>query len=229
MKPTLLATFVLLIAAGCAQRSYEYDFSTVPDFQWNGKVTVTEVERGRIGPFLMLEKDWAVKHIKLGSQDGRVAIIDTNDYKGAPITGVGLPGQSGIPLTGTAGPSQLIGIVLLADPARVAEELRQAEDLKDRHAIELKGEAVLPIDVERPLVDHADEMSLAQWWAVAVQEAREVSVRYELPNENLHIITRGDPSAYGPAVMEVWTNDGKLLRKFERQQIPVSAFKSNGG
>ena len=73
----------------------------------------------------------------------------------------------------------------------------------------------------KALVARPEQTTMTDWWAAALTRAERVTVRFELPRDKLVITMAGDPSRYGPAIVEVKTQDGRLIKRFERRQLKV--------
>lgn len=218
----LACTCIVAVSAGCAQRTYEIDFSQVEGFEWDGKLRITKSEHGTLGPLLTIQKYWKVDHIELVSRDGRTASIESDGYRNMPVATVGPnapPG--GVQLLGTSTFWRGSSVVLIADADTLSDALGGAatQPVQRRKPRERSMRGV-PTEL-RPYAEHADDLKPVDWWAIALQEATEVSIECRIPDEGLVISMTGDPNKYGPAVLEVRTEDGRLLKRIERQQVPV--------
>jgi len=74
---------------------------------------------------------------------------------------------------------------------------------------------------KKPYAQHIEALTLADWWAIAFRDSTFVSAQFEVPNEDLVIIMQGRPDRYGPAVVEIRNHEGKVIKRFEREQVPV--------
>ena len=77
---------------------------------------------------------------------------------------------------------------------------------------------ILGPGVEPPAPD-PEERTVADWWAVALTGADEVTMQFAVPQEDLTITLRGDPRQFGPAVLEIHAADGTLIKRYEQQQV----------
>ncbi len=119
MRVVLLCLSIVTVSGGCAQRTYEIDFSQVEGFEWNGKLRLTKSEQATLGPLLTIQKYWTVDHLELVSHDGRVASIEPDGYRNMPVATVGPnapPG--GVQLLGTTTLWQGSTGVVILDPPR---------------------------------------------------------------------------------------------------------------
>ena len=73
----------------------------------------------------------------------------------------------------------------------------------------------------RPFAQNADELTVQDWWGVAWAEADHAAVDFLIPQENLRITVQGNPQKLAWAIMEVRTQDGRLLKRFEEERINV--------
>jgi len=231
MRHVVLSICLLGLASGCKQMTvYEIDFSSEPAFKWNGKVRITE-------------GDARFRRVELGSESGAPASIILPKKGGRPKAMIG-PHRfpDGAKLLGTrdAWMGQT-NIVLIIEPGRVEafakwikEQITKSKD-EPLHRSELSDPwaKLLPFVTSirtapmhrKPYAKNAEKLATVDWWAIALQEAEEVTMRFVVPEENLEITMRGNPRLYGPAVMEVKTIDGKLLRRFEQQQVDVKKIE----
>jgi hypothetical protein len=226
MKAMLLCTCVLVLACGCAHRTYEFDFSQFPDFQWDGKLKVTKTQYPYVGPLLTLESYWTVDRVELTARDARTAVIQSGTSDEPPVARVGPCAPMPLRLVGVDDVWGMRGMALIADPERVADELRRAAT-QPAMPRSMGGTRVwTPPEGLRPYAAHVDEIRLTEWWAIALDSTNQVCVDFTVPGEGLHVVMQGNPREYGPAVVEVRSDDGRVLRRFERQQVGV---KEAGG
>jgi hypothetical protein len=226
MRVVFLCLGIVTVSLGCAQRTYEIDFSQVEGFEWNGKLRLTKSEHGTLGPLLTIQKYWTVDHIELVSRDGRVASIERDGYRDIPVATVGPnapPG--GIQLLGTTTFWQGSNTVVIFDPDMMSGFPDRATTQPAPGLTLGKSTVRLVPDELRPYAEHAADLKPVDWWAIASNEATEVSIECRIPDEGLIITMRGDPHKYGPAVLEVRTEDGRLLKRIERQQVPVKEIE----
>lgn len=209
----------LLIASGCVERTYEIDFSGVQGFEWDGRMRIVKGSTFQFGPFLTPRNDWRVKEIELAGREGQNAHVDASGYDDFPIAMVAPAPPMSASILGV---SLLRPAIARAGPQAVSgtAESRPAETVG-----ELPAE-IPPAPVEkRPYAEHIDELTLADWWAIALRSAELVSVRFELPDEGLQIVLQGRPDRHGPAVVEIRDGEGKVLKRFERRQVEVQPIK----
>ena len=221
MKTCLVCACVLALMSGCARRTYEIDFSQVRDFEWDGKLKITKVEGYHLGPLLTFESDWSVERVELAARDGRTARVEAGAGDSTPTAQVGPGGPLPVQPVG-ADMWDRAGTVMIADPDLVAAALQAATTQPTSRPSEIHLLGRSAADELRPYAAHVDKLALAEWWAIALSEANEVTVEFDIPEEGLHILMRGNPHEYGPAVLEVRSADGRLLARFARQQIPVT-------
>ena len=217
-----------LIVAGCtSHQTYEIDFSQAEGFVWDGKIRVIEAREQRLGPCLAIDTYRYVDRIELAACDGRNASISM-DRSGSPPTAMIAPDPPHeLQVFGTSGIWHGSNIVLIAEP-KVIEKLhgiaasQLAEAMPpDRQKAQPTMTVRTPSPEMRPYAEHADEMTLTDWWAIALGESTEVTLEFDVPAENLKIRMRGNPREFGPATLQVRTNEGQLIRQFEQQQISV--------
>jgi hypothetical protein len=217
----LLPVCALMALCGCGRHTYEIDLSQVPDFQWNGKLKVTKSEQMYIGPLLTLDTYWTVDRIELEARDSRPAVIDTGSGDKTPVAHVG---PTGVVPSCFVGDDRLWDgnrVVLIADPDTIAGALRRTATQPATTQPASLGRFWTPPRELQPYAAHADQIGFADWWALALQQASSVSVDFALPDEGLHIVMQGNSHEYGPAIVEVRDNEGRVLRSFARQQLPV--------
>jgi hypothetical protein len=77
----------------------------------------------------------------------------------------------------------------------------------------------------RPYARHADQLTMADWCAIASGHADDVTVEFRVPDEKLRIVLRGNARQYALSGLEVWTADGRLLKRFELKQTAVKGVK----
>ena len=92
-------------------------------------------------------------------------------------------------------------------------------DLGDGPPLEIRMRSI-PQD-KRPFAEHAQELGVLDWWAIALWLGEHVTIEFDVPEENLRIIMTGHPHQYGPAVLEVRKPDGTVVRRFEQPQVSV--------
>ena len=85
----------------------------------------------------------------------------------------------------------------------------------------LPADVELPPPEKQPYAQHVDELTMADWWVIALKSCDLASVQFEVPGEDLVIVMQGRPDRYGPAVVEIRNREGKVLKRFEREQIEV--------
>ena len=56
-------------------------------------------------------------------------------------------------------------------------------------------------------------------------EADHVAMDFLIPGEDLRIIIQGNPREFASAVMEIRTQDGRLIKRFEEEQLPVKQLE----
>jgi len=229
MRYILLGASVVIFAVGCARQvTYEIDFAQVEGFDWDGKLRVTKASTYRLGPFLTMEEHRDVRQIQFTSSDGRVASIDPDGYADVPIAVVGVDARLGTHILGTSSIFHSGSPVVVVDLGAF-QELSDSTVETDSDAAQ-ESEAVsvqwrsVPSTL-KPYAENVDELTLVDWWAIAMQEAEHVAVDYLVPHEGLRITVQGDPRKYGPAILEVRTPDGRLLKRFEEEQVPVHKLK----
>ena len=197
MSRTSACVLLCILGVGCEdQHTYLIDFSQTPGFEWDGKVKITKTRRTTWGPLLTPDEDWDVDRVEFLSRDGRSASIDTRGYRHTPIATLDLGSPARVEILGTKG---------YWDGATSV-----SESTLEPAPHELK-----------PYAKHVDQLALTQWWAIALQEADDVSIEFRVPDEKLRILLRGDPRQYGPAVLEVRTADGRLLKRLTQEQIQI--------
>ena len=228
-----LSLWVLLgvLVAGCEQpRVYEIDFNQTPGFQWDGKVRITKTAYQRMGPLFTIEDDCRVDQIEFVSRDGRSASIDPQGYRDVPVATINLASPSGTEILGTRGYwDGGRGNVLIMEPDSVQALLDGlSKTATQPSASPDPGKCpVHSVPTElRPYAQHIDQLSLADCWAVALQYADLVTVEFRVPEEHLLITLQGDPRQLGPSILEVRSEDGRLLRRFERKRVPVEELMS---
>jgi hypothetical protein len=221
-----------LAAVGCEQRySYLIDFNQAPGFQWDGKVKITKTRRTVLGPLFTQEVVYSVDRVELQGRDGRSASIDTRGYHETPLATVGLGTPTELQILGTRGYWEGgTPIVAILDPNGVRELYALARATSQPSSSPapafnpLEHLHAVPEDL-KPYAEHVDQLSLADWWAIALEAAKEVTVEFRVPSEKLQIVLRGDTHGYGPSVLEVRTADGRLLKRYEQKQIPVERLE----
>lgn len=218
MKTLIPTMCVAVLGAGCAQRTYVIDFSEVQGFEWGGRLQVVKSQS-------FLSNQWRVERVLLPSRDGRVASVEMNAYLEAPLASIDLSGMGGVQVLGVRGVWGGERMVLIMEPeaAKRLAEAERAAPHRPAPASQPAEPPFRPIPTQlQPYREHVDELNLADWWAIATQSASDVRLEYRLPDEKLRIVMQGDPRAYGPATLEVQTEDGQVLRRFEQQQIGVT-------
>jgi len=205
-----------MLAAGCGQRrAYEINFNEDPSFQWDGKVRLVKISQDRLGPFLSMDQDSRIESITLGGRDGRAAMIDPTGYKEVPLALVGPQTLGPLHILGTEAIwcDDNVAFVCTTNPATLTQPAtsQPTESFLDhlRH---------VPAD-KKPYAKHVAELTLHDWWAIALEEGASVTVEFELPDEDVRIIAKGKKRRHGPQVVEVRTTDGKLLKRYEQKPI----------
>ncbi len=222
-----------ILVVGCEQQyHFVIDFSQAEDFDWDGKVRLTKTRRTRLGPFLTHDVDWDVDRIEFLSRDGRSASIDTRGYRETPVASIDVGKPQELRILGTKGFwDGNNSIVFILDPnfAREMVEASAATQPATQPAKKTySGMGFRGVSEDlRPYAEHVDQLELVDWWAIALQEANDVMMEFRVPKENVRIVLRGDPDQFGPAVLEVWTTDGRCLKRIEQQQVPVHPFDPN--
>ena len=219
------SALVIVFVVGCTQRvTYEIDFSQAAEFEWDGKLRVTKATTYRIGPLLTLQEDWRVERIEMPSCDGRVASVDPEGYCGIPVATLGIDAPMDLEILGTRRIFRSHGAVMIMD-AESAQQLAEVAQETDSETQAHSESALLSRQMVRhdmrPYVQNIEKLTLLDWWAIALEEADHVALDFIVPHENLRIIMQGDPRQYGPAVLEIRTQDGRLVRRFEQEQVPV--------
>lgn len=227
MNRIVACGFVCLLAAGCQEpRIYQFDFSQEPNFQWDGKVRVTKTYQWRLGPFLTVIEDWDVDRVEFGSQDGRIACIDTRGDSARATMDPNLPTSHQIPgmdvyrsgldtafvATGRSVKRLASGVYRSATQPAGPDTLRAVNGPLTTREI--------PTEL-KPYAQHVDQLKLADWCAIALKHADDATTEFRIPDENLRIVIHGNPRKYGPGVLEVWTADGRLLKRFDPKQTPT--------
>ena len=136
------------------------------------------------------------------------------------------PGHIPLMLAERVPDGEIIGIDMASHMLAHAERHLAASQLAeamppDRQKAQPTMTVRAPCPEMRPYAEHADEMTLTDWWAIALGESTEVTLEFDVPAENLKIRMRGNPREFGPATLQVRTNEGQLIRQFEQQQISV--------
>jgi hypothetical protein len=179
-----------------------------------------------IGPFLTCETYWIADRVELMARDARTAVIETGINDKPPVAHVGPCGPVPLQLVGVEDLWELGRVTLIVDPESVPEGARRAATQPAAPQDTGGARVWTPPEGLRPYAAHVDEIGLTDWWAIALDSTNQVSVDFTVPGEGLHIVMRGNPREYGPAVVEVRSDDGRVLRRFERQQVGV---KEAGG
>jgi hypothetical protein len=223
-----IATFAStsLLVAGCQQpRSYQFDFSREPGFEWDGKVTVTKTPQLRVGPLLILDEYWTVDRVEFSSRDGRIASIDTRGSSADATVDPNRPTSHRVP--GLEIPRDVIGstFVLAGKSVKnlaggVYHTATQPVGPDLVQAIEADAATRRPPAELRPYAEHVDQLSRADWCAIALEPGNEIAVEYRVSHENLRIVIHGSPRRYAPGVLEVWTADGRLLKRYDPNSRP---------
>jgi len=210
-----------LLVAGCHQpRTYQFDFSQEPGFQWDGKVRVTKTPQIRVGPFLILDEHWTVDRVEFGSRDGRTASIDTRGSGADATVDPNVPTShhvAGLDVLGEAiGSAFVMAGKSIKTPAGGAYRTATQPVGPDlAQAVNEKGTArKVPAEL-KPYAHHVDQLKRADWCAIALEHGNEMTVEFRVPDENLRIRVHGSPRKYEPGVLEVWTADGRLLKRFD--------------
>lgn len=230
MKRWIGVASLALLVMGCHQtRVFEIDFNQAPALEWDGKVQVTKTLHRQFGPLLTLQSEWTVDRIEFASRDGRTASIDPAGYRDVPLATLEVATSGNVQILGTRGYwGGSTPLVVVADPEcgqAVAERL-QVTATQPATQPRTENIAIRSVPEQwRPYAQHAEQISLADWWAIGLQQADNVTVEFQLAKEQLRIVMRGDPRKYGPGVLEVWTSDGRLLKRFERKPIAVSEIE----
>ncbi len=217
-----------ILAMGCEQQHiYLIDFSQAPGFEWDGKVKITKTRRTLLGPLLTQETDWDVDRIEFVSRDGRSASIDTRGYREIPVATLDLGTPAELEILGTRGywdGGSSVVTIMDANAVKALVEVHQAvtqpSDSPDHKPLPAPVPHFARMDL-KPYAKHVDELDLTDWWAIALQEGSKVTVEFQVPDEQLRIVLTGDSRQYGPSVLEVWTADGHLLKRFEQEPILV--------
>ncbi len=216
---------ICLLVSGCfLPKVYQLDFSKEPGFEWDGKVKITKTAHLRLGPLLILDENWKVDRVEFCSRDGRAVAIDT-DGDGADAT---------------VEPNTPRSHRVYGSDIYIGEMMRPAIDMTKKTAANVvKGYRATthPSGLElmraiggapttrpvptasRPYAEHADQLKLADWCALAMEHADDVTVEYRVPEENLRIVIRSHPRTSGPGVLEVWSADGRLLKRFQQKEV----------
>ncbi len=226
MKTFLTGLLLSLLSLSCQEHTYEIDLSHAKDFDWDGKLRVTKVQRSEFVPIPMVVSRTEVERIQLVSKDGSSVDVDMNGYQGAPVASMGLGAPDKFQILGTQTLWHGPRVVLIADPQDVAGYM------KDRALPPFAGEEEqiqarnFAREGVRPYQEHVEELSLADWWAIAQNEATGVVVTYAIPQEGLIVTMSGNPREYGPAELEVRNANGDVLKRFERKQIKLAELQS---
>jgi hypothetical protein len=226
------AVLLSIMAAGCMEpRVYQFDFSQAPGFQWDGKVKITKRPEWRLGPFLIIEELWKVERVEFGSTDGRFACIDTRGGGESPVAMV----EPNTPVCLTIPGAEVYRNGIISSAFNLAA--RSAKAQMYRAAMQPVGQ-VLPqtgagklttrrVSAElKPYAQHADQLTVADWCAIASEHADDVTVEFRVPDEKLRIVLHGNARQYGLSGLEVWTADGRLLKRFELKQLKQTTTKS---
>ncbi len=216
MQRWMRLTCLSMLAAGCGHRqAYEINFNEDPSFQWDGKVRLVKFSQQRLGPLLSTEEDSRIESITLGSRDGREAMIDPTGYKKVPLALVGPQVLGPMRILGTEAiwRDDSVALVCTTNPATLTQP---ATSQPAKSFLDYVRQ--VPSD-KRPYAKHVAELTLHDWWAIALQEGASVTVEFELPHEDVRIIAKGEERQYGPEVVEVRTKDGKLLKRYEQRSI----------
>jgi hypothetical protein len=224
---------LLALAAGCSrQRLYQIDVSQAEGFRWDGRLEVTEQLNFRVRPFFIAEPEWRVRRIEMTSADGQTLALDmAADEKGGPIVTLRPEDGLAIPMAGTQlfqEPEPPFDIVV--DPVimeAVVAERKDHPEKSDAHAFPFDTRRrCVPVD-KQPFAEHADELGLLDWWAIALGRAEQATIEFVVPQENLRIVMKGHPNRYSPATLEVRAEDGTVIRRFEQQQVPIEELLDN--
>jgi hypothetical protein len=225
MRRLLWCVCAILSAGGCVtQKVYEIDFAEVERFDWDGKLRVTKKTEPRIGPFLTVERVTKVDTVELRSHDGRTVVVSAEGYNAMPIAEVAVKPPDAVQVLGTrvvwAGP--MAALIVEGDLCAVAEAAADGTcDSSEQPSLRVRG---VPGD-RRPFADHVDELTLADWWAIAQSSADSVTVEYHVPSEKLRVVASGPMPGAGPATLEVFAEDGRLLKRYERRPMKVKRIE----
>ena len=229
MMRIMLWASALALVAGCGRRiTYEIDFSQAQEFEWDERLRVTKATTFRVGPFLTLEEDWKVDKIELMGPHGRVARVDPKGYSGVPVAALGIDAPMNMQILGTRAIFRSYGAAVVLDQ-KSAQQLTEGDGRAESGTSEQPQKTPLrlrtaPVDM-KPYAENAEELTPADWWAIALQESEQVALDFTVPHEGLRILMQGDPRKYGPAVIEIRTQDGRLVKRFEEVQISVHELK----
>lgn len=217
MRPVTMLALSLVACAACTEtRVFEIDMAQAAPFDWDGRIHVTKARTKALNPFI--SADWHVTDVRMQSKEGRVVHLDLNGYRDFPTAVVSLEAPEGAQLLGVrGGPIEELRCVTIIDPdiaARLRLATRPADELRPE---ELRTRLV-PND-QHPFIKHLDDLTLADWWAIALTDAAQVRMHFDLPHEGLVIFIQGEPGKYGPAILEVQDSSGRVLRRFERRQL----------
>lgn len=231
LMKTVIVVGVLIVTGCVSHRTYEIDLSQAEGFEWDGRIRVTEAQQPCLGPCLTVETRRYVDRIELMARDGHAAAISMSQSGSPPTAIIGPDPPQQLEVFGTSGIWHGSNVVLVAEPEDIAELRRisasqpAATSQPAEEPIPLMKKLQSPEHEMRPYLEHADELTLADWWAIALGESADVTLEFDVPAENLKIQMRGNPRQYGPAQLQVRTSDGRLIRQFERQQIPVDELE----
>ncbi len=203
MRRALVSLAASLCLAGCAEyRVVEIDFSPPRVFgpqrsEWSGKLQIVqETGGGFFGP-----SGWQVKRIKLPATDGRCAEVDVEGWREIPIASIEMSDGAGVVVMG----AQAFTSWVFGNPYEAIEATRLGTTQPASQPVDWPGQL----------------RTAAEWMTIAPGFAEEVTVEYRIPKQGLWVTLRGSPHASAPDVLEVRDSQGRVLNRFQREELEV--------
>jgi hypothetical protein len=94
------ATLLFLVGGCTSTRTWEIDTSSVRDFQWDGRIRITEQTTTEIGPLLTSQKYTAAYSFELVGRDGRNIVVRPSGHAASehPIARIECAGEANRPV-----------------------------------------------------------------------------------------------------------------------------------
>lgn len=230
MKPLFpLCIAMCFLVAGCGHHTYELDLAQVPDGDWKGRVRLIQSRETRPGLLLIPENIWNIERLQLISPEGQTIDIRTFSDGRMPEARAGLHELRGFWLLNGSDLWGERAAVLVVDPDTLSQASSAATTQPNTSVPVPKASIRQVPNGLRPYLQHAEEIPLADWLAIALRESELATVRFEIPGEGLVVTISGDPRKFGPATTEVRTHSGELVRRFELKQLPVREIEADHG